>query len=436
MRDGEVAVPAFDLVALILVFAALIGCINHLYVRIPRSVALLLGSLAIALAFRWFDARTGSRLTGHISEAMSAADLPHLLLDGVLAFLLFNGSLHVSLHELRDSKWTILVLATASVIVATTLFAFGIWAVFQAAGTPVPLRWCGVLGAVLAPTDAVVVDSLLRRLALPPPLRAAISGESLFNDGAGVILFLMTLEIAQGQTELIGHGRIIAALLVASAGGVALGSATGYLAAQIMRRIGDSGLQLTVSLALVIASYRLADALGVSGPITVVTAGLVLGQVAPQFTVSDGPGSAVVAFWSLLDELLNAMLFLLIGFQVLEVTVGRQTWLPTLMSVPLAIASRFISVTIPALFSGADRRDKERTIAVLTWAGLRGGVSVALALTLPPSPFREELLTICYAVVVFTIIVQGLTMPRVIGRLYGAIAGAGIAPVVRPSRKT
>ncbi len=428
--------PAFDLVALILVFAALIGCINHLYVRIPQSIALLLGSLAVAVAFRWFDASTGSRITGHLSDAMGAFDLPHLFLDGVLAFLLFNGSLHVSLHELRDNKWTILVLATASVIVATTLFALGIWAIFQAAGTPVPLRWCGVLGAVLAPTDAVVVDSLLRRLALPAPLRAAISGESLFNDGAGVVLFLMTLAVAHGQTGLIGHGRVLAALLIESAGGVVLGSVTGYLAARIMRRIGDRGLQLTVSLALVIASYRLAGVLGVSGPITVVTAGLVLGQVAPQFTVSDGPGSAVVAFWSLLDELLNAMLFLLIGFQVIEVTVGRQTWLPTLMSVPLAIASRFASVAIPALFSGADRRDKERTIAVLTWAGLRGGVSVALALTLPPSPYREELLTICYAVVVFTIVVQGLTMPRVMRGLYGPITGADIAPIGRPSRKT
>ena len=428
--------PAFDLVALILVFAALIGCINHLYVRIPRSIALLLGSLAIALAVRAIDSAAGYGITGWLSAAMSAADLPHLFLDGVLAFLLFNASLHVSLHELRDNKWMILVLATASVIVATTLFAFGIWAVFQAAGTPVPLRWCGVLGAVLAPTDAVVVDSLLRRLALPPPLRAAISGESLFNDGAGVILFLITLEVAQGQTGLIGHGRVAAALLVASAGGVALGSAAGYLAALLMRKIGDNGLQLTVSLALVITSYRLADALDVSGPITVVTAGLVLGQVAPQFTVSDGPGSAVVAFWSLLDELLNAMLFLLIGFQVLEVTLGREAWLPTLMSVPLAITSRFVSIALPALFSGADRREKERTIAVLTWAGLRGGVSVALALTLPSSPFREQLLTICYAVVVFTIVVQGLTMPRVMRGLYGPMAGGGIAPIVRPSRET
>ena len=434
--DPGPSMPAFDLVALILLFAALIGCINQLYVGIPRSIALLVGSLAISLLVLGIDSATGYGLTGWLRDALSAADLPHIFLDGVLAFLLFNGSLHVSLRELRDNKWMILVLATASVIVATVLFAFGIWAVFQVVDVPVPLRWCAVLGAVLAPTDAVVVDSLLRRLALPPALRAAISGESLFNDGAGVILFLITLEIAGGQTGLIGHGRVIGALLVAGAGGIALGSAAGYLAARVMRRVGDYGLQLTISLALVIASYRLAGALDVSGPIAVVTAGLLLGQVAPQFTVSSGPESAVVAFWSLLDELLNAMLFLLIGFQVIEVTLSRLAWFPTLMAVPLAILCRFASVAIPSLFLGATGRDRERAIAVLTWAGLRGGVSVALALTLPPSPFREQLLTICYAVVVFTIVVQGLTMPRVIRGLYGPMSEAGIIPVANPSRET
>jgi CPA1 family monovalent cation:H+ antiporter len=424
----------FDLIAGILLVAALIGSINHLFVRIPPSVGMLLGSLLVCIAVLGIDEWAGHGFLTQLRTILDQADLSHVFLDGTLAFLLFAGSLHVSLIELRDNKWTILVLATASVILATVLFGGGIWLVFRLTDTPVPLGWCAVLGAVLAPTDAVVVDGLLRRLQLPIPLRAAISGESLFNDGAGVILFLITLGIAQGQKGLVGHGQVAAALLAAGLGGAALGGGAGYLAGKLMARIDDAGLQLTISLALVMTSYRLAGALDVSGPIAVVTAGLLVGRITPQFAPhGDGPPSVVLGFWTLFDELLNAMLFLLIGFQIADLSYSRLAILPILMSVPLSVVSRLISIAIPVLVSRGSWRDRERAIAVMTWAGLRGGVSIALALTIPQTPYRAQLLTICYSVVLFTIIVQGMTMPGLIRRLYGKtsagqLGSAGLSP--------
>ncbi len=356
---------------------------------------------------------------------LEGAQLPHLLLDGVLAFLLFAASLHVDVKQLRRNAAIILVLATASVILATVIFGLLIWAALRAAGVPVPLGWCLVLGAVLAPTDAVVVDTLLRPMPLPAALKAAVSGESLFNDGAGVILFLIMLGLAQGQHGLIGHGRIVLALLTAGVGGGALGAACGWIASLAMRRANEPAVGLLISLALVLVTYRLAEALGVSGPIGVVAAGLVVGGHVPAFTAAEAGGSAqapseLTAFWSLVDELLNALLFLLMGFEVLAVDPAAIHVVPVLLAIPLALLARLASVAAPLLIGG--RRENGtpgRGIALLTWAGLRGGVSVALALNLPPTPWRDQLLAICYGVVLFTVVVQGLSMPIVVRLLYG-----------------
>jgi CPA1 family monovalent cation:H+ antiporter len=419
----------FDMASLVLVFAAIIGIINERYFRLPRAIALLLFALAASLViialgtfFSGFDLR---RLAQHRIEG---AHLPRILLDGVLALLLFAASLHVDLRELRSEAWAVFGLATVGVMVSTVLLGFGAFAAFRLSGTDMPLTWCFVLGAILAPTDAVAVEGLLRRVHLPASLRSMVSGEALFNDGTAVIVFFAALAATQGQTGVVGHGHIALSLLVEGTAGAALGAAMGYVARLAMRRIEDHNLILTISLALALSTYRLAVAFGVSGPIAVVVCGIVLANQPAEHGVLDGSRAKLVTFWALVDDLLNTLLFLLMGFEILAIDGARAALVPMLVAIPLALAARLVSVCalVPLLPHGLI--EKGRAIAALTWLGLRGGISIALVLTLPQTPYRASLSAVCYGVVIFTIVVQGLLTPRVLNLLYEGKSREAILP--------
>jgi CPA1 family monovalent cation:H+ antiporter len=412
--------PSADLVAILLVLAACVAIINHRFVGLPRAIALLVGSLGVSALIAAIDPFVAPDLSGWVRGMLNAAAPPRVLLDMVLGLLLFAASLHVDLTELRRQKWAVLVLATVSVIVSTILFGAGIWSLFQLAGSPVELRWCMVLGALLAPTDAVVIDALLRRASLPSALKTAISGESLFNDGAGVVLFQIMLRLAEGEHGLIGHGQVAVALAVEGLGGGVFGCVTGFLAARIMRWVDEPGLRLMISLALVAGTYRFADVIGVSGPTGVVACGLVLRMQSPRELDGRSMIDEVTAFWHVIDELLNALLFVLIGFEMFAVNFTRVVLLPLVGALPLALLSRLAGVVLPVLVMRGSGPQQRRGVGILTWAGLRGGVSIALALTLPPSPYRGRLIVVCYGVVVFSMLVQGLTMSRAIRWLYGS----------------
>ena len=407
----------FDLLALILVAAAAVGCGNHLYVRLPSVLGLLLGSLAITMAVLVINVVTGGTLLPWVHGVLAEVDLSRLFLSGLLGLLLFAATFQVSIDELRENKWVILILTTVSVILSTVLFGFGLYGLCQLVEYPLPLAWCVVIGAVLAPTDAVVVDDLLRRVHIPRALRGAISGESLLNDGAGVVLFVISLQLAGGSTGLIGHGRVALAMLYEGAGGAVLGLAAALLARRVVQRVDHAGLALTVSLALVLVSYRVAAALDLSGPIAVVVAGMAFGRKAPH----DGPARDVANFWLLLHEVLNAVVFLLIGLQAAEIPYAQLAWIPVLGAIPLAVATRLLSI-LPLALLGGELAAQFRRVTVLTWAGMRGGVSIAMVLATPETQWRGELLAICLAVVLFTVVAQGLTLPWLLRRLYGTPA--------------
>ncbi len=410
---------AFDLLATILAAAGAIGCANHLFVHLPPAIGLLVGSLLVATAMLAIDPLVGGGASGWLNRAMTGANLPELFLGGILGLLLFAATFQVTLSDMRDNKWVILFLATASVILSTTLFAAGLYAVCTLVGYHLPLPWCAVIGAILAPTDAVVVDDLLQRVQLPPALRGAIAGESLLNDGAGVVLFVITLQLAGGDTGLIGHGHVALAMLKQGVGGALLGIAAGLLARRLLARVDEDGLVLIVSLALVFGSNRVADAIGVSGPIAVVAAGLMFSQGA-RSARDPGRRPPVVGFWLMLHEVLNAGLFLLIGLQAIRIVYADIAWLPVLTAIPLAVLSRLVSIAVPVACLGGRWRDQLRHVAVLTWAGMRGGVSIALVLLTPDTPWHGELMAICLTVVVFTVLAQGLTFPWALGQLFRA----------------
>ena len=408
-----------DQITVVLGLAVLIGCINHIWVKLPPAIGMLLGALVVSFLIVASDHVLHLHVMGWFRETLGDADLPHFFLDGILAFLLFAGSLHVDVAELNRRKWLILILATASVIISTMIFGTGIWLVFGLIGMAVPFVWCVLLGAILAPTDAVVVENLLRKVGLPPSLRAALVGESLFNDGAGVVLFLLGLGVTQGDVIHLGHGQVLLALTREIIGGAFVGLTAGWFAALLLRSVNEPGLQLLISIALVLGCYRLALQFDLSGPIAVVAAGLCVATPSQRFGLNPDMRATLVGFWSPLNQLLNAMLFLFMGLHILGLVVTPGALLPIIFAVPLSIASRFVSVAGPLLFLRESLREKLRDATVLTWAGLRGAISIALALTLPDSPWRTDLLVVTYAVVIFTIVVQGLTFVRVLHSAYG-----------------
>ena len=409
----------FDFFAILLTLSAVFGVVNHRTLRLPNTVGVLVISLLITLVMLAADPFIPAyELQAIFRTLLGTINLPQTLLNSVLSFLLFAGALQVDLGQLWARKLSVAALALVGTLLAVALFGGSMWLVFPLLGPAVPLVWCVVLGAILAPTDPVSVVGMLRRIGLPGHLQVVFAGESLFNDGVGVVVFGVALGVAVGDGSMIGGTQIITRFVVEAIGGGLLGLALGWVAMQFMRAVDDAHLELIISLALATGAFSLANAFGMSGPIAVVVAGLTLGAQPSVASISQLGRQELMTFWSLVDEVLNAILFLLIGFEVVALSFRLSHFSAALIAIPLSVLVRAISVflaTLPIHLRGPNRGG---ALVVLTWGGLRGGISVALALGLPPSAVRPALLAICYSVVVFSIIVQGLTVERVARRFY------------------
>ena len=411
-------VSIFNLAALVVTLAAVCGWINHRWLRLPHTIGLVLIALAVSFAALLLDAVVPAlRLESTVRDTLTQIDFHDTLMTGMLGFLLFAGAMHVDLEHLISRRWAISTLATAGVLLSTALVGGATYLLAGLAGLDNPLPYCLVFGALISPTDPIAVLSILKKTTVPAALEAKIAGESLFNDGVGVVLFSILVAVATGGAE---HGAaptaggIVRLFVTEAVGGALLGLAAGYIAFRAMRAIDEHNLEVLITLALVMGTYALAQQLHLSGPIAMVVAGLFIGNHGTRFAMSDSTRDHVEKFWSLLDEILNSLLFLAIGFEVFALTLTPAILWVAVVAVPLVLAARFISVSVPILTLRPWHDFTPGAIPVLTWGGLRGGISVALALSLPPSPVRDQMLAATYGVVVFSIVVQGLTIERVV----------------------
>ncbi len=405
----------FDLAALLLGLSALFGWLNARYLPFPSSIGLLgMGLLAsllvVLLDIVWPDQTLGRSLT----DALKAIDFEQTVMNGLLAFLLFAGGLHLDVGSLRGRAVPVAVTATIGVLVSTAVIGLGLWAISGPVGYRIPLAWAIVFGALISPTDPVAVLSTLKAVQVPIELETDMKGESLFNDGVGVVVFTLVLAIALGGDASPGHVAVL--FLHEAVGGAVLGLLTGYVVYRMISRVDETSLEVMLSLALATGTYAVAQRLGTSGPIAVVVAGLVLGSRGASRGMSERTRRYVFGFWEVIDYALNSMLFLLIGLEVLVLQFDRAMAPIALLAVPLALAARFISVAGAVAALGWFVRFPPGTVSVLTWGGLRGGISIALALSLPETPFRPGLLAATYAVAIFTILVQGSTLGLVARR--------------------
>ena len=415
----------FDLVAVLFGLAALFGYINYRFLKLPHTIGLVVIALAVSFGVLVADAALPAWGLGDaVRETLDRIDFTEALMKGFLSFLLFAGALHVNLADLAKQKWAIGGMATFGVLISTALVGGGTWLFTQALGMALPFTYCLVFGALISPTDPVAVLGILKRVKVPPSLEAKIAGESLFNDGVGVVVFTIIVAIATGSAgDDLGTASIAALFLGEALGGAALGLGAGFVAFYAMRHVDEHNLEVIMTLALVTVTYAAAHWLHVSGPIAVVVAGLLIGNHGMRFAMSDKTREHITTFWSLSDEILNSLLFMLIGFEIV-VVAGEPRYLAAVaLAIPLVLASRFVSVSIPITVLARFTDFTKGAIRTLTWGGLRGGISVALALSLPPSGEREAILAMCYGVVIFSVVVQGLTMERLVRRIVPADQG-------------
>ena len=410
-----------DLIAVLLGLAALFGYFNHIFLKLPHTIGLVVIAMAVSLGVLAADALAPSLALGDsVRGALNRIDFTEALMKGLLAFLLFAGALHVDLSDLATHKWVIGSMATIGVLISTGIIGVGAWAIFQAVGLTVSFAYCLVFGALISPTDPVAVLSILKQVAVPKSLEAKIAGESLFNDGVGVVVFAILAAIATGAGGAdISPGSATLLFLAEAVGGAVLGLAAGWIAFLAMRSLDEHNIEVIITLALVTVIYAIAHKIHVSGLIAVVVAGLLIGNHGARLAMSDKTREHIKTFWSLLDEILNSILFMLIGFEVIAISFAPSILTAAVLAIPLALPARFFAVAIPVSLLRIRLAFSPGAIPILTWGGLRGGISVALALSLPPTPEREILLAACYAVVIFSIIVQGLTMARVVRRYAG-----------------
>jgi len=396
---------------ILICLAALFSYVNHRLLKLPITI----GLMAVALAFSLVLLALGKLGFGVEAEAqrfIGAIDFNEALMHGMLGFLLFAGALHVKLDELLDLKWVIGSMAVAGTILSSLITGLlGYW-LFDLVGLPLPLLYCLLFGALISPTDPIAVMGVLRQARLPKALEMKIVGESLFNDGVGVVIFLVVLNLV--PKDSFTATDVLTLFAEEAIGGVALGLALGYIAYRMLRSVDNYQVEILITLALVMGSFALADLLHTSGPIAVVVAGLLIGNQGRQWAMSEKTREHLDSFWELLDELLNAVLFVLIGLEVLVLSFQRSYLVAGLVAIPLVLAARWLSVVLQVKAFSFVREFSDRTVTILTWGGLRGGISVALALSLPVGPMRDAVVTITYAVVVFSILVQGLTINRVL----------------------
>ena len=401
------------LIAIILTLSATFSYLNFRFIGLPTTIGVMIISLLFSVAFIGLGKLGIADFHGYATKFLASIDFNEALMNGMLSFLLFAGALHVSTRDLAKMKWTIGSLATIGVVISTFVVGSMTFWLVNLLGFNIAYIYCLLFGALISPTDPIAVMSTLKSAGIAKSLETKIAGESLFNDGVGVVVFVVLLGVMM-QPEQMSASQIALLFLKEAVGGVVFGLVLGALGIYLLKSVDNYQVEILITLALVMGGYTLALDVHASGPIAVVVAGLMIGNLGREYAMSDQTRMRLDNFWELLDEILNVVLFVLIGFEVLVLQFEGKYLLAGVLAIPLILIARFISVGVPitVLRTITSWPYSEHVIKILVWGGLRGGISVALALTLPPGPERDIFLVMTYIVVIFSIIVQGLTIGR------------------------
>lgn len=399
----------YHALSIVILVSAVFGYINHKIIKWPHTIGIMVLSLATSLSMVLFAKQT--LLTKEITQVITSFDFSNLLMDVMLGYLLFAGAFHVDANSLKKIFIPVTALAVLATVISTAIIGFLVYYLFGLFHVDVPLIYCLLFGSLISPTDPIAVLGILKEAKITKILELKITGESLFNDGVAVVIFASLLEIAHGGTEAMTFSGISYIFIKEAIGGLVFGLVLGYIGFWAMRTIDNYKVEVLITLAIVMIGYSLAQHIHVSGPLAMVVAGIITGNKGKAKAMSDVTRDYVTKFWELVDEILNAVLFLLIGFEMLVISLDTNIFIIGCISIILVLAARWISVAIPVTLFRS--KFEKHSIKILTWGGLRGGISVALALSLPAEMYKEQFVTITYIIVIFSILVQGLTVGRV-----------------------
>ncbi|WP_233548245.1 cation:proton antiporter [Aurantiacibacter zhengii] len=416
MEHESAGLSPFDLAAMLVVASALLGWFNHHFIKLPHVVGLTVMGAIAAIGLLAANAfLPGVTLDDTVARLLQEMNFTETLLQGMLSFLLFAGALHVDLDRLKADWVPVLLLSTVGVILSTVIVGLLTWGLGLLLGLGLAPIWYFVFGALIAPTDPVAVLGVLKEEMVDESLQASVAGESLFNDGVGIVVFTILLGAAVTGTDFsLGEGARL--FLIEAGGGLMVGLVFGYLGFRAMRSMDEYALEVTITLAVVMGGYALCTALHISGPLAMAVAGLLIGNHGVTYAMSDVTRDYVIRFWEVVDELLNSVLFLLIGLEMIVLVPGVDESIVMLAAIPITLIARAVAVTVSTRVVPAARPKASGAWGVLWWGGLRGGISIALALSLPAGPVRDLLLAATFGAVLFSVLVQRMTLGRVIER--------------------
>ncbi|WP_223557994.1 cation:proton antiporter [Chryseobacterium lathyri] len=397
----------------LIVLASIFAYLNYRFLKLPSTIGIMVIAIVVSIFLVMFGETVLPRTFGHLNKLMNSIDFTEVLMGAMLNFLLFAGGIHININDLKEQFRPVLIFSTAGVVISTFVVGFGMFYLLPFLGIQLPFIFCLLFGALISPTDPVAVLSILKQANVSKSLETKVAGESLFNDGMAVVVFTVVLQLAIGKEVDLGVESIGLLLMKEAGGGILLGVLLGWITSRLMREVDDYIISVLVTLSVVMGGYLVARQMHISGPLTMVAAGLFMGNFNVRFKMKSITQDYLIKFWELIDEILNAVLFLFIGFELLMIKDLKHFMVPGLLAIAVVLIARFISIWVPTKFMSLRTRFSPQTVKVLVWGGIRGGVSIALAMSIPKSEYSEIILSITYCVVVFSIIVQGLTIAKV-----------------------
>ena len=399
--------------SVLIVLASLFAYINYRVLKLPSTIGIMVIAIIVSVILVASGDNFLPKTTNGLIKLVNSLNFTEVLMGAMLNFLLFAGGIHVNIKDLKEQFGPVVIFSTVGVIISTFAVAFGTFYLLPLVGIQMPFIYCLVFGALISPTDPVAVLSILKQANVSKSLETKVAGESLFNDGMAVVVFTVVLQLAIGKDIDLNVENIGLLLLREAGGGLLLGVLLGYSASRALRVVDDYIISVLITLSVVMGGYLIAREMHISAPLAMVAAGLFMGNFSESFKMKSETQDYLIKFWELIDEIMNAVLFLFIGFELLLIKDLNEYLVAGGICILIVLLARWVAIFIPTKFMAFKYRFSPQTVKVLVWGGIRGGVSIALALSIPVNEYSQIIISITYCVVVFSIIVQGLTIAKV-----------------------